>query len=90
MSVLCQYHAVLGFSCVSAGKKSACNGGDLGSIPGLESPWRKERLPTPVFWSRESHGLYSLWGWKELDTTEQLSHHITSSCCFDYCSFVVL
>ena len=26
----------LGFPCGSAGKESACNGGDLGSIPGLE------------------------------------------------------
>ena len=25
-------------------------------------PWRRERLPTPVFWPREFHGLYSLWG----------------------------
>ena len=36
-------------------------------------PWRKERLPNPVFWPREFHGLYSPWGRKELDTTEQLS-----------------
>ena len=36
-------------------------------------PWRRERLPTPVFWPGEFHGLYSLWGPKELDTTEQLS-----------------
>ena len=27
--------SVLGFSCGSAGKESACNAGDLGSIPGL-------------------------------------------------------
>ena len=27
----------------------------------------------PVFWPREFHGLYSPWGCKELDTTEQLS-----------------
>ena len=27
---------VVGFSCGSAGKESACNAGDLGSIPGLE------------------------------------------------------
>ena len=32
-------------------------------------PWRRERLPTPVFWPREFHGLY---GFAELDTTEQL------------------
>ena len=36
-------------------------------------PWRRERLPTPVFWPEEVHGLYRLWGRKELDTTEQLS-----------------
>ena len=28
----------LGFPCDSAGKESACNAGDLGSIPGLEDP----------------------------------------------------
>ena len=27
-------------------------------------PWRREGLPTPVFWPREFHGLYSPWGWK--------------------------
>ena len=32
--------------------------------------WRRERLPTPGFWPGEFHGLYSLWGWKESDTTE--------------------
>ena len=36
-------------------------------------PWRSERLPTPVFWSGEFHGLYSPWSCKESDTTEQLS-----------------
>ena len=25
-------------------------------------PWRRERLPTPVFWLREFHGLYHPWG----------------------------
>ena len=38
-------------------------------------PWRRERLPTPVFWAGESHGLYSPLGHKESDTTEQLSLH---------------
>ena len=33
-------------------------------------PWRREQLPTPVFWPREFHGLYSPWGRKELDMTE--------------------
>ena len=28
-------------------------------------PWGRERLPTPVFWPGEFHGLYSPWGLKE-------------------------
>jgi len=46
----------LGFPDDLSGKESLCNGGDLGSIPGLgrspgvgNIPWRRERLPTPVF-----------------------------------------
>ena len=42
---------------------------------GWEDPRRRTRLPTPVFWPREFHGLYSPWGHKELDKTEQLSLH---------------
>ena len=30
-----RYHTLLGFPCGSVGKESACNVGDLGSIPGL-------------------------------------------------------
>ena len=37
---------------------------------GWEDPLEKGRLPTPVFWPREFHGLYSPWGHKESDTTE--------------------
>ena len=32
-----------------------------------------KQLPTPVFWPGELHGLYSPWGRKNCDTTEQLS-----------------
>ena len=61
----------LGFPGSLAGKESACNAGDLSLIPGLgRSPG--ERLPTPVFWPGESHGLYKPWGPKESDTTERL------------------
>ena len=64
----------LGFPCGSAGKESACNAGNLVSIPGVgKIPWRRERLPTPVFWPGEFHGLYSPWCCKESDTTEWLS-----------------
>ena len=40
---------------------------------GWEDPLEKGRLPLPVFWPRELHGLYNPWGRKESDTTEQLS-----------------
>ena len=40
---------------------------------GWKDPWRREQLPTPVFWPGEFHGLYSPWGCTESDTTEQLS-----------------
>ena len=42
--------------------------------------WRRERLPTPVFWPGEFHGLYSPWGRKESDTTEQLSLQLSLHC----------
>ena len=103
----------LGLPSSSVGKESACDAGDLHSIPGLgrstgerigyplqyswvslvaqlvknlpavwetvfdpwvgKIPWRRERLPTPVFWPREFLGLYSPWGRKELDRIERLS-----------------
>ena len=47
-------------------------------IPGFNPwvgkiPWRRKRLPTPVFWPGEFHDLYSPWGRKDSDTTEQFS-----------------
>ena len=42
---------------------------------GWKIPWRREWLPTLVFWPGEFHGLYSPWALKELDTTERLSLH---------------
>ena len=41
-------------------------------------PWKRERLPTPVYLPGESHAQRSLarygsWGHKESDTTEQLT-----------------
>ena len=40
---------------------------------GQEGPLEKDRLPTPVPWPREFHGLYSPWGCKELNMTEWLA-----------------
>ena len=52
---------LLGFPCGSAGKESAWNAADLGSIPGLgRSPGEGKGYPlTPVFWPEEFQGLYS-------------------------------
>ena len=51
-----------GFPCNSAGKESACNVGDLGLILWIgKIPWRRERLPTLVFWPGGFHALYSPW-----------------------------
>ena len=38
----------MGFPGSSAGKESTCNAGDPGSYVG-KIPWRRDRLPTPVF-----------------------------------------
>ena len=43
-------------------------------------PWRRKRLPTPVFWHGEFHGLYSPWCRKESDMTEQLSLSLSNIC----------
>ena len=64
----------------SDSKESACNVGDLGSIPGSGRPLRREWLPTPVPLPGVYHGQrslesYSPWGHKELDMTEQLTQH---------------
>ena len=59
-------------------------------VPWVEKiPWRRERLPTPVFWPGEFHGLYSPWGCKEPDMTEQFS--LSSRCLkgSNYSSYLV-
>ena len=48
----------------SDGKESACNVGNLGSIPGLgRFPGEGNGQPTPVFWPGEFHGQKSLAGY---------------------------
>ena len=41
---------------------------------GWEDPLEKERLPTPIFWLGEFHGLYSQWGCNDLATFTGLIH----------------
>ena len=84
----------------SDGKECASKAGISGSIPGSarDRPWKREWQLTPVFLPGEFHGQrswagYSLWGRKELDTTEwlTLSHtliqELWSACHFSWQSF---
>ena len=69
----------LGFPGGSDGKESACNEGDLDSIPGLgRSPGGAHGNPLWYFCLENPHGQrslagYSPYGHKELNTTERLS-----------------
>ena len=45
-------------------------------------PWRRDRLPTPVFWPGEFHGLYSPWGHKE-------SCRFVCVCIFSHCLYTI-
>ena len=72
----------MGFPGDSDGNASACNAGDLGSIPGFDPwvgkiPWRREWQSTPVLLPGKFHQWkslvgYSPWDCKESDMTEQL------------------
>ena len=70
----------------SEGKATACNAGDLGSIPGLgRSPGGRHGNPLQYSCLENPHGLrilvgYSPWGHKESDTTERLHFHFSPSC----------
>ena len=69
----------MGFPGGSDSKASACNAGDLGSIPGLgRSPGEGKWQPTPVLLPRKFNGWrslvgYSLWGPKELTSAVLLN-----------------
>ena len=83
----------MGFPCGSAGKESACNAGDLGSIPGLgRSPGEGKGYPLQYSALENSMDCRIPWGRKESDTTERLSLHFiiihthvyTRSPCFPF------
>ena len=64
----------------SDGKESACNVGDLGSIPGWEDPLEEGMathssiLAWRISMDRGAwQATYSTWGHKELDKTERLN-----------------
>ena len=64
---------LLGFPGGSAGKESASNVGDLGSIPGLGRSLEKGTATYSSLQAwKVSWTVYNPWGHKESDTTEQL------------------
>ena len=71
----------MGFPGCSDGKESTCSAGDLDSIPGSgRSPGGGHGNSLQYSCLENPHGqrslvLYSPWGCKESDTTEQLSTH---------------
>ena len=72
------YYMYFSFPGGSDGKESACNAGDLGSIPvSGRSPGEGKWQPTPLFLPGELHGQrsfagYSSWGHKESYMTHWL------------------
>ena len=85
----------MGFPCGSAGKESACRRPGFAPWVGKKH-WRREGLPTPVFWPGELQGLWSPEvaksqtrlidfhfhpTWKYLSTRSPcLTIHLTSAC----------
>ena len=69
----------MGFPCGSDSKESVCMAGDTGSIPrSKRSPGEGNGNPPPVFLPGEFYGQrslagYSLWVYKELEATEELT-----------------
>ena len=72
------------FPGVSVGKESACNVGDLGSIPGLgRSPGEGNGYPLQHSCLKSSMDGGAWWGRKESDTTEQLSLKVGNQASLD-------
>ena len=76
-----------GFPGGSAGKRICLQCGRPGFDPWVgKIPWRRERLPSPVFWPGEFHGQrslegYSPWGYKESDMTERFHFSLLHQLC---------
>ena len=84
-----QYRVDWGFPGGSDDKESACNEGDLDSIPGLErSPGEGKGYPLQYSCLENPHGQRSLagsWGRKESDMTEATEHSTELIGCKEVC-----
>ena len=75
LSQIKHWNRYFGASCGPAGKESACNVGDLGSIPGLGRSLEEGKkthfsiVTWRIPWTEEP-GKQNPWGHKDLDMTE--------------------
>ena len=94
--VICNPQSNTWASLVPQTVESACNAGDLGSIPGLgRFPLEGNGKLTSVFLSGKFHGQrslagYSPWGCKGSDTTERLTLSLSLKAIFIILFSVVL
>ena len=65
------YYSTWGFPGASNGKESACNTGDLGSVPEKGMTTYSSILAWRIPQTEKLGGLYGPWGRKELDITER-------------------
>ena len=65
--------SIEGFPGSSAGKESACNAGDLGSIMGWEDPLEKGKATHPSILAWRIPWTIP-WGHRESDMTARISH----------------
>ena len=81
-TINCCPTSLRGFPDSTVGKECACNAGDWFFSWVGKTPWRRERLPTPVFWPGEFQGL-TVHGFTE-SLTRLSDFHVTQL--FQMCS----
>ena len=100
LTIFVWVYYLLNFPCGSDGKERTCNARNPEFDPWVRKiPWRRDRLPTPVFLPGKSNGQRSLVGYIGL---HRIAHtHIPGcsinlsilsaiSCNLDYCNFILL
>ena len=74
---------LLSYFCGSDGKESACNSGDLGSIPRSErSPGEGNSCSLQYFFPREFHGQRNLGGLQSMGLQRVRHDWVTNTCTF--------
>ena len=73
-----QFRLAVGFPGGSDRRESACNVGDLGSLPGSGRSLEEEILPTPVFLPGKFHGQRSLAGYSHSSGLQRVGLDLVS------------